>query len=205
MAKTTPRPFELVAGNIALDLVNTLDFRFRESGPEELLHSYADLVRFLAESGLLSETQVRKLKRARHSEAERIQVLQQVKLFRETVADIAYACLHTEKIPGEKLAALESYFSMANTRRQLRNTGAGLAWAWPDIDRNVAAPLWLLAHEAESLLLSDQVVRLRGCASETCQWLFLDTSKNHTRRWCDMKICGNRMKARRFQARLSGN
>ena len=43
--------------------------------------------------------------------------------------------------------------------------------------------------------------RVRACGADTCRWLFLDTSKNHTRRWCNMRICGNRMKARRFQAR----
>jgi predicted RNA-binding Zn ribbon-like protein len=42
---------------------------------------------------------------------------------------------------------------------------------------------------------------VRACGADTCRWLFLDTSRNHTRRWCDMKVCGNRMKARRFHER----
>jgi predicted RNA-binding Zn ribbon-like protein len=45
------------------------------------------------------------------------------------------------------------------------------------------------------------MARVRTCGVDTCRWLFLDTSKNHTRRWCNMKVCGNRVKARRFQAR----
>jgi predicted RNA-binding Zn ribbon-like protein len=76
-----------------------------------------------------------------------------------------------------------------------------IAWSWRGLGRQVAAPLWLLAQEAADLLLSNRVAQLRSCASDTCRWLFLDTSKNHTRRWCDMKVCGNRMKARRFHAR----
>jgi predicted RNA-binding Zn ribbon-like protein len=59
----------------------------------------------------------------------------------------------------------------------------------------------MLAQAACDLMTSGMLDRLRACGSETCRWLFLDTSKNHTRRWCDMKICGNRMKARRFHAR----
>jgi predicted RNA-binding Zn ribbon-like protein len=59
----------------------------------------------------------------------------------------------------------------------------------------------MLAQAASELMASTALDRLRACGSETCRWLFLDTSKNHTRRWCDMKICGNRMKARRFSAR----
>jgi len=51
------------------------------------------------------------------------------------------------------------------------------------------------------LMMSDAMDRIRACGVETCRWLFLDTSKNHTRRWCNMRVCGNRMKARRFHAR----
>jgi hypothetical protein len=58
-----------------------------------------------------------------------------------------------------------------------------------------------LAQSAARLVTSDEINRVRACASKTCRWLFIDASKNHSRRWCDMKICGNRMKARRFSAR----
>jgi predicted RNA-binding Zn ribbon-like protein len=58
----------------------------------------------------------------------------------------------------------------------------------------------LLAQHALDLLLAKDQSRPHSCAADTCRWLFLDTSKNHTRRWCDMKICGNRAKARRYNA-----
>ena len=61
--------------------------------------------------------------------------------------------------------------------------------------------LWRLAHEAEDVLLSHEAEQIKECGDPACRWLFLDTSKNHTRRWCNMKTCGNRMKARRFQAK----
>jgi len=60
--------------------------------------------------------------------------------------------------------------------------------------------LWALSLSAADLMLSDAIESVRACDNPECRWLFLDTSKNHTRRWCDMKICGNRMKARRFKA-----
>jgi len=63
------------------------------------------------------------------------------------------------------------------------------------------APLWPIARSAAELLASEQVHFIRNCSSKTCQWLFLDTSKNHRRRWCDMKLCGNRAKVRRFYTR----
>jgi predicted RNA-binding Zn ribbon-like protein len=53
------------------------------------------------------------------------------------------------------------------------------------------APLWPIARDAAELLASDRLEYVRACASKTCEWLFLDESKNHRRRWCDMTKCGN--------------
>jgi predicted RNA-binding Zn ribbon-like protein len=61
-------------------------------------------------------------------------------------------------------------------------------------------PLWLLSFSTSCLMTSEAMQMVRACGNPECRWLFLDTSKNHTRRWCDMKLCGNRMKARRFKA-----
>ncbi len=198
------KEFQLLAGNTALDLVNTLDNRFRESGPDELLLSYDDLLRFVQQSGLLTAAQVRRLRRAQGAEAERRRVLDQAKELREALADVAYALLAEEDLPKHCVESLQEYFHRANAGRRLGDDGKRLVWSWPAREE-LSAPLWLLAQEGEKLLLSEQAERLRCCASDTCRWLFLDTSKNHTRRWCDMKICGNRMKARRYQARLAGD
>jgi len=62
-------------------------------------------------------------------------------------------------------------------------------------------PLWEIAHSAADLLTSGDQERVKECASTTCEWVFLDKSRNRSRRWCDMSDCGNRAKARRFQAR----
>jgi predicted RNA-binding Zn ribbon-like protein len=43
--------------------------------------------------------------------------------------------------------------------------------------------------------------RLKACRSDACRWAFIDTARNHSRQWCDMKVCGNREKARRFRSR----
>ena len=87
----TSNPFQLIAGHPALDLVNTLDNRFRETAPEELLPTYQDLLDFTVQSGLLTERQEKKLKRADASSTERAQVLTQVRQLREALATVAYA------------------------------------------------------------------------------------------------------------------
>jgi predicted RNA-binding Zn ribbon-like protein len=198
-------PFQLIAGHVALDLVNTLDDRFGPTGPRELLTTYDDLLHFVVESELLTDRQARKLKRLEGSPTERAQILEQVKAFREALAAVAYAQLNREEVPEDSLETLEGCFKQAAARRRLTTEDGNLSWSWKGLSRQLAAPLWLLAQSGADLLLSEQSVQLRSCSSDTCRWLFLDTSKNHTRRWCDMKVCGNRMKARRFQARQAAN
>jgi predicted RNA-binding Zn ribbon-like protein len=194
------KPFQLIAGHVALDLINTLDDRFIPGGPLELLAGYDDLLRFATQSELLTERQAKKLKRADASQAARAQVLDQVRELRETLAGVAYAQLDRKEIATANLAILEEHFKQAGSHRHLIADPLDLAWSWRGLGSQVAAPLWLLAQAAAELMLSDRATHLRSCSSDTCRWLFLDTSKNHTRRWCDMKVCGNRMKARRFQA-----
>ncbi|HEV8037368.1 MAG TPA: CGNR zinc finger domain-containing protein [Bryobacteraceae bacterium] len=196
-----PTPFELVAGHVALDLVNTLDNRFSQTGPAELLAGYADLLRFASQSGLLTQQQAKKLKHLDASEAERAKVLREVRGLREALAIIAYAQLDGRRLPASALVTLEHYFKQASFHRHLSSGQLRPVWSWRGLDRQLVAPVWLLAHATEDFLLSDRSSQLRCCASETCRWLFLDASKNQTRRWCDMKVCGNRMKARRFYAR----
>src|ERR1700674_3530867 len=101
-----PKPFELVADHVALDLVNTLDNRFCETGPKELLAGYDDLLPFASQSGLLTKQQAKKLKCLDASETERAEVLHQVKELRETLAAIAYAQLDGKDLSASALVTL---------------------------------------------------------------------------------------------------
>jgi predicted RNA-binding Zn ribbon-like protein len=64
--------------------------------------------------------------------------------------------------------------------------------------------LWPIAQSAADLMTSDKRNSVRQCGADDCAWLFLDESRNHSRRWCDMKTCGNRQKARRHYASKHG-
>ncbi len=198
------KPFQLVAGHVVLDFVNTLDNRFAEDGPEELLPSYGELARFLVQAGCLSVEQCQKLKRlAGRAEEEAAGVLARAVGLREALARVMYGLVEGKGAAARDLAALEKYFHEANGARVLIEAGDRLRWRWRNMT-DLETPVRLMASAAEELLLTDQAALLRSCASDTCRWLFLDTSKNHTRRWCDMKLCGNRSKARRFRARMPG-
>jgi predicted RNA-binding Zn ribbon-like protein len=198
-AKLDSALFQLVAGHPALDLVNTLDWRFRLSGSEELLKDYADLLRFSEQSGLVTPSEARKLARG---DPVGKGILSSTKKLRECLASILYA------IAGGQAPAIDSVRTLSAFARTVRRS-EDLAWCdsrfrWKaNRDRtNVAdTPLRRLASAALDLLTSEEIDKLSACSNPECRWLFLDGSKNQGRRWCDMKLCGNRIKARRYRGR----
>jgi predicted RNA-binding Zn ribbon-like protein len=103
------------------------------------------------------------------------------------------------------LAALNEQVPAAFTRSRVvdrdRRLGADRRFVLTcDADSgDLRAPLVAVTRSAVDLLTSSDIERVRTCAAETCVWLFLDLTKNRTRRWCDMKVCGNRAKVRRFR------
>ncbi len=193
------RVYQLVGGHAALDFVNTLDWRFREGAPEELLASYGDLIAFAEQSELLSARQAKALRRGADGKtAER--VLEDARALREALAEILYAQVDEKKPAPTALKTVEEWLKAVRDRQTLQHAQGRMAWALPERSEDAELPVWLLAQNAEELLTSGAMDKVRACAKPDCRWLFLDTSKNHTRRWCDMKLCGNRMKARRFKA-----
>ena len=190
--------FELIGGHPALDLVNTLDWRFRDSGTEELINNYGDVVRFTEQSGMMTPLDARRLLRsAPENKAEKI--VAAARALREAAAGVLYAVIEGKRPAASAMRMLEACFNEASGQQQLHWEGPKLEWKLPQSPA-LAMPLWLLSLSVAQFMTSDQMQLLRACGSPECRWLFVDTSKNHTRRWCDMKICGNRMKARRFKA-----
>jgi predicted RNA-binding Zn ribbon-like protein len=206
MPEPQPR-FDLCAGHPVLDFVNSLDNRFSAAGPSESLTDYAALLEFTRATGLLDQREARRLaERAPPASAAR--ALRAARELREALAAAFYAHAARDTPAPGVLATLERHFHAAGRHRGLRwdtpaaNAGAGgVHWDRSRFATRAELPVWLLSQAAAQLVLSQELTRVRACAAENCRWLFLDTSRNHTRRWCKMQVCGNRMKARRFQAR----
>jgi predicted RNA-binding Zn ribbon-like protein len=194
-------PFQLLASHPALDFVNTLDDRFEATGPRELLESYADLLAFADQSALLGSREIDALiERADCARAAKILV--RARGLREALAVVVYRLMDHDTAPlAGSLSVLERYFKEAQEHQELEWKEGEASWQWGRFATDLELPLWAVAKSAMGLMTSPDVRRVHACKSETCRWVFLDTSKNHSRRWCDMKTCGNRMKARRFQAR----
>jgi predicted RNA-binding Zn ribbon-like protein len=193
------RAFELVGAHPALDLVNTLDWRFRTSGSEELLGNYDDLLRFVVQSDLLQPSQVAEILRSAPID-ETDQALIRCRSLREAAAEVFYAAVEGREPAAEPVRLLDTMFKEARRRQDLFWDQFRLRWQLQSGVPGAEFLVWVLSISVARLLLSDDMRRLRACENPDCRWLFLDTSKNHTRRWCDMKVCGNRMKARRFKA-----
>jgi predicted RNA-binding Zn ribbon-like protein len=101
------------------------------------------------------------------------------------------------------LAFLNSVVREALAHLQLTPLEDGFRWDWsPEID-GANLILWPVARAAAELLTSDKASRVRVCEDDRgCGYLFIDQTKNHSRRWCSMESCGNRAKARRHYSRL---
>ena len=102
---------------------------------------------------------------------------------------------------ASELEALNALLPDVLLRRRLEHGPDGVQWGWrwdpPDLSR-VLAPIVLSLAD---LLASEEFVRVRVCDGDGCGWLFVDKSRNRSRRWCDMGDCGNRAKAKRFRER----
>jgi predicted RNA-binding Zn ribbon-like protein len=201
--------FDRCSGHPALDFVNSLDNRFEREGRKELLTDYSALLRFAREAGLLSEKQARELGSG-VSAAAGAKALRLAQELREAMAAVLYAEAERRPPAAADIQMLERRFQAAEPPRQLQwvpaaASHASLQWQWRgDQVKAAEFPVWLVSQSASQLMLSHDLERVRACEAHSCRWLFLDTSKNHTRRWCNMKVCGNRAKARRFQERRSG-
>jgi predicted RNA-binding Zn ribbon-like protein len=198
-ARRRPPRFDLIAGSVCLDFVNTLDDRYIK--PKELLETYIDLARFGEDTGVLTASQVDRLFERSYVNPERAQqVLLLGRELREAIHDVFWAIINKREVPGLALAKLNNFVQTALGHMRLVPAKDGFEWTFDEV-LDFDSVLWPIARSAADLLASEQLAYVRACSSKVCEWFFLDTSKNHHRRWCDMTRCGNRAKVQRFYAR----
>jgi predicted RNA-binding Zn ribbon-like protein len=189
-----------IGGSTALDFANTLDWRRREK-PVELLEDFDDLLRWARTAHVMDRRQARDLRAwgARNATAARRALTRAIQV-REAIAAVARALAVGRGVPRAPLARLDAACHEADAERALVSSPGGVTWSWRDApgpDR----PAWAAALDAAEIITSAQRDRVRECGDAECGWLFLDTSRNRTRRWCSMLSCGNRNKARSFYRR----
>jgi predicted RNA-binding Zn ribbon-like protein len=188
-------------GNVCLDFINTLDNR-PSAEPKELLKTYYDLARFGEDTGILTPAEFDIFYERVHLMPDEAQeAMRRAINLREALHAIFTAVMNKQTAPQLAMERLNGNLHEAALHSRLVQVQGRLEWRFDAMTSSFNAMLWPIAHAAADLLASSDMAMVRACAAPTCQWLFLDTSKNHHRRWCSMKQCGNRAKVRKFYAR----
>lgn len=196
------KKFRFVAGDLALDFTNTVGGK-RGGIARENLHRYADFLSWCSQAGLVDEAATRELTNQadRHPEQAAAVLTRAIEL-REAIYRIFAAVVEHRAVAQEDTALLNRELGRGLKRLSVI-PGKGKTdfdWAWAKDPGALDQPLGPVARATAELLVSEgQLRHVQRCGGGNCGWLFLDSSKNHSRRWCDMRDCGNRAKVRRHR------
>ncbi|HJT98772.1 MAG TPA: ABATE domain-containing protein [Rhodanobacteraceae bacterium] len=193
--------FERVGGRLCLDFINTRGSHY-DADAREYVGDYAGLVAWLraCDGGLDARQASRLLAAAREHPRKAAHAFARSRELRALLYRVIAAHANGETPARADIEAFNRDAQAALAHRRLM-PGERWRWTWHD-DGALELPLRLVLASAVDLLLEDDPSRLRQCpAPDGCGWLFYDTSRNATRRWCSMQMCGNGAKARRFQRR----
>lgn len=192
----------LIGGVLCLDFVNTVDPR-HATGRRDYLDSYQALVEWAHHAGAIDLAVRERLSSAAAADpSEARRVLRRAITLREALYAIFAEARNGQQPAGENLDSLHGELTSAMTHIRVQRAATGFAWGWDDPGHRLDRVLWPVTQSAVDLLVSGPLGRVRECPGEgNCGWLFLDLSKNASRRWCDMRSCGNRAKARRYRVR----
>jgi predicted RNA-binding Zn ribbon-like protein len=201
--------FGFIAGHVALDFVNTVDWRGEAewrgdaAGPQELLGTFEDLLAWAAAAKLLRPRDVRAMTEAAQRDKGRAaRALRRARRLRELLARVLTAAGSAAAPEAGDVRLLNAFLASALRRRRLELRGTAFDWSWESSEKVAFdAMLWPIVLAAADLLASEHRTQIHVCGAAGCGWLFLDTSRNQRRRWCSMQGCGNRAKARRFYER----
>ena len=194
----------LVGGNAALDFANTVGSHSSDH-PHDYIHTFEELLDWCARAGVLTPEQGRVLrKKAAAEPARAAEALKQAGRLRQTIYRLFMAVARGEPTLRAELDRFNSFVEGAFGHARVAYTGGAFGLDFDPAGR-LDGMLAAIAWSAIELLRSSEIGRVKACGKDTCGWLFVDRSKNKSRRWCEMSDCGNGEKARRFQSRKKGH
>lgn len=196
--------YDFESGELCLDFINTKDWRAGEH-PVEALGDYDDLVVWGEAAGIVSPDRadsLRDLAYQRPVEAE--QTYEQAILLREAIYRIFSDHYRRGSVHPADLQVLNTALGNSLTHLRVSLGLDGFNWEWSQESEALGQVVWPIARSAADLLTSDRLERVRECEDDRgCGYLFVDTSRNRSRRWCSMDSCGNRAKAKRHYDRVN--
>jgi len=200
-----PELLHLIGGHPALDLVNTLDGRFRSGRPTDHLIDYNNLLWFTEYSALLPNhvgNHIARTVKPRSAEY----ILRYTRNMREALAEMLYAALDRREPNDRAVASLTRFLRDSRsepvvwmpTNRKASRTH----WAWHrGMTNGAELPLSVLGGSILNLFHSAKLASLRACKNPECRKLFIPTNRNRMRKWCDMSRCGSEAKRKAFKAK----
>jgi predicted RNA-binding Zn ribbon-like protein len=193
--------YDFTSGSLCLDFLNTAATHEPVTGED--LHSYAHLVEWARQARLLDDEQVAALRADAEGRPEEAEALYGDMLaFRETIYRLLTAAIGERDADERDLEAFNVALTATLQNARVAHDDEGFYRMWREDVLSLDRPLWAVLDAAAGLLISPGLLnRLRHCNGQRCDWLFIDNSRNHSRRWCSMSGCGNRAKARRSYAR----
>jgi predicted RNA-binding Zn ribbon-like protein len=189
--------YQFVAGNLALDFVNTVAYRADPGKKKDHLLCTEDVHRWAFQAKLPDRAAI-------NSGPLRDAALQRIRAVREQLFAVFHAIASDHPIPTDALARIGIALHDCCAKRCLSMAGAEVRWTWRSGARCADYLLYPVLTAATDLLTSDSRGLVRQCEDAGCGWLFLDRSNARKRRWCSMADCGNRNKARTYYRREAG-
>jgi predicted RNA-binding Zn ribbon-like protein len=181
---------------LCLDFINTADEHLAEP-VNELLTSYVRLVEWSVYLNAVSEEQAKILLSLAEQHPDRAdEALHFAINVREALFRVLRAAADNRQPEPAEMQAFNGILAKAMSHLHMTTAPDNFSWTCALDENDLETMIWPVVWSAAELMTSRDLHYLRECASEDCEWLFLDTSKNHSRRWCSMKECGNRSKAR---------
>ena len=193
----TLETLELVGGALCLDYVNTVNSRVHTE--YDYLTQYADLVGWAKKVELLPPVLAGRIqKQANQDQQNANKALEKARGIRELLYRLLSRAASGSEPDKKDMEILVGLYGKAIAHSQFLKQENHYITTWK-LDETFDALLRPIVHSAGELLLSKELVHVKECPG--CSWLFLDTSKNQSRRWCNMNTCGARDKMRRYHKR----
>ncbi|MFI5058677.1 MAG: CGNR zinc finger domain-containing protein [Candidatus Acidiferrales bacterium] len=202
MKQPSPKlTFELTGGRLCLDFANTVDKRLKNN-PEDKLSGYQEFVAFGQQTGVFSLSEARKLLReGRKNKGEASRLFHHAVALREVIFRILSGVAAHHEISKADVGALNAALQRLNTDSRVAPGNGQVAWRWVEKSSGAGRLIGRIVRSAVEVLTSDDIERVKQCASENCGWLFMDRSRSRNRRWCEMRTCGSQHKARAYYQR----
>jgi len=186
----------LDGGNLSLNFVNTVEYR-NEEFTVDFLHHYLDLITWAHFADAVGDSQKEILLGLRQEKSnEAKQIYNEAIQLRDAMYEYIINLINREKVHPASIQIINQWISRAFSNLELRLVDRNLVLDWNADNFGLESVLWPIIKSFVDLVTLTNSQRIKQCSN--CGWVFVDNSKNSSRRWCSMEICGNRVKARRF-------